>query len=107
MGWTLTATLPRSIPVHPAQLYSAIDCFLLMFVLLAYEPFQRRNGELLAMLLTFHPISRFLLEIVRIDEAAMFGTGLSISQLISVVALAGAGVLWAYILRQRPRVSPG
>jgi phosphatidylglycerol:prolipoprotein diacylglycerol transferase len=99
LGWTLPSALPRSIPVHPAQLYSAIDCFLLMFVLLAYEPFQRRNGELLALLLTIHPISRFLLEIVRIDEAAMFGTGLSISQLISVVALAGAGVLWTYICR--------
>jgi len=104
-GWTLPAVLPRSIPVHPAQLYSAIDCFLLLFVLLAYEPFQRRSGELLALLITLHPISRFLLEIVRIDEAAMFSTGLSISQLISLAALAGAGVLWAYILRQPSSIS--
>jgi len=98
--WTLPAELPRSIPIHPTQIYSAIDGFLLLFVLLAYEPFQRRSGELLALLLTLHPISRFLLEVIRIDEASMFGTGLSISQLISIVALAGAAVLWAYILRQ-------
>jgi phosphatidylglycerol:prolipoprotein diacylglycerol transferase len=103
VGWTLPAELPRSIPIHPTQIYSAIDGFLLLFVLLAYEPFQRRSGELLALLLTLHPISRFLLEVIRIDEASMFGTGLSISQLISIVALAGAIVLWAYILRQSPQ----
>ncbi|MEX2140950.1 MAG: prolipoprotein diacylglyceryl transferase family protein [Pirellulales bacterium] len=100
LSWTLPDELPRSIPIHPTQIYSAIDGFLLLFVLLAYEPFQRRSGELLALLLTLHPISRFLLEVIRIDEASMFGTGLSISQLISIIALAGAAVLWTYILRQ-------
>jgi phosphatidylglycerol:prolipoprotein diacylglycerol transferase len=100
IGWTLPDALPRAAPIHPTQVYSAIDAFLLFFVLLAYEPFQRRAGELLALMLTLHPISRFLLEVIRIDEASMFGTGLSISQLISIVAFAGALVLWAYILRQ-------
>jgi phosphatidylglycerol---prolipoprotein diacylglyceryl transferase len=103
VGWTLPVELPRSIPIHPTQIYSAIDGFLLLFVLLAYEPFQRRSGELLALLLTLHPISRFLLEVIRIDEASMFGTGLSISQLISIIALAGAVILWVYILRQPPQ----
>jgi phosphatidylglycerol:prolipoprotein diacylglycerol transferase len=103
IGWTLPAALPRAGPIHPTQIYSAIDAFLLFFVLLAYEPFQRREGELLALMLTLHPISRFLLEVIRIDEASMFGTGLSISQLISIAALAGAGILWTYILRQPRR----
>jgi phosphatidylglycerol:prolipoprotein diacylglycerol transferase len=98
--WTVPAELPRTGPIHPTQLYSAIDAFLLFFVLLAYEPFQRRTGELLALMLTLHPISRFLLEVIRIDEASMFGTGLSISQLISIAAFVGAMILWAYILRQ-------
>jgi phosphatidylglycerol:prolipoprotein diacylglycerol transferase len=98
--WTVPAVLPRSLPVHPAQIYSAIDCFLLLFFLLAYEPFQRRSGEVLALFLTIHPATRFLLEVIRTDEASMFGTGLSISQLISVVALAGAAILWAFVLRQ-------
>jgi phosphatidylglycerol:prolipoprotein diacylglycerol transferase len=100
VAWSVPDELPRSLPVHPTQIYSAIDGFLLLFFLLAYEPFQRRDGELLALLLTLHPISRFLLEVIRIDEASMFGTGLSISQLISIVGLAGAAVLWAYILRR-------
>jgi phosphatidylglycerol:prolipoprotein diacylglycerol transferase len=102
-GWTLPDVLPRTGPIHPTQIYSAIDAFLLFFVLLAYEPFQRRSGELLALMLTLHPISRFLLEVIRIDEASMFGTGLSISQLISMGAIVGAFVLWGYILRQPRR----
>jgi phosphatidylglycerol:prolipoprotein diacylglycerol transferase len=107
LAWTLPAALPRSTPIHPTQLYSAIDAFLLLFVLLAYEPFQRRDGAQLALLLTLHPISRFLLEVVRIDEASMFGTGLSISQLISIAALAGAAILWYFVLRQPRRQSQG
>jgi phosphatidylglycerol:prolipoprotein diacylglycerol transferase len=102
-GWTLPDPLPRTEPIHPTQIYSAIDAFLLFFVLLAYEPFQRRCGELLALMLTLHPISRYLLEEIRIDEASMFGTDLSISQLISIGALVGAAILWAYILRQPRR----
>ena len=52
--------------------------------LLAYEPYKRREGELTALVLTIHPLSRFLLEIIRIDEAAVFNTGMSISQNISI-----------------------
>jgi len=58
-------------------------------------------------MLTLHPISRYLLEQIRIDEASMFGTDWSISQLISMAAIVGALVLWAYILRQpRQDVQP-
>ena len=66
--WRLTGPLPRSLPVHPTQLYSFIDSMLLCVFLLAYYPFRRRDGELTALTLTLHPISRFLLEIIRIDE---------------------------------------
>ena len=61
------------------------------WLLWAYFPFRRRDGELIALLLTIHPITRFLLEIIRTDEPAVFGTGLSISQNISILLLA-AGV---------------
>jgi len=105
-AWNVPAVPPVSLPVHPAQLYSAIDAFLLFFVLLAYEPFQRRNGELLALLLVLHPISRFTLEIIRVDEPPQFGTPLSISQLISILAVIGGCVLWRYILSNGVPVPP-
>jgi phosphatidylglycerol:prolipoprotein diacylglycerol transferase len=66
----------------------------------AYFPFRRRDGEVIALLLTIHPITRFLLEIIRTDEPAVFGTGLSISQNISVLLLATGIGLWWYLSRQ-------
>ena len=88
--------------MHPTQIYSAIDAGLLGWLLWAYFPFRRRDGECIALLLTIHPITRFLLEIIRTDEPAVFGTGLSISQNISFVLLACGAGLWWYLSR-RPR----
>lgn len=98
-AWTITADLPRTPPLHPAQLYSAIEGFLLLFVVLSYEPFARRSGELAAVALTLHPVGRFLVEMLRRDEPQQWGTGLTISQLISVAALGGAALLWWVVLR--------
>jgi phosphatidylglycerol:prolipoprotein diacylglycerol transferase len=93
---------PRSLPVHPTQLYSAISAALLGWFLWTYYPLRRRDGEVIALLLTIYPIARFLLEIIRVDESPVFGTGLSISQNISLVLLVGAIGLWSYVLG-RPR----
>jgi phosphatidylglycerol:prolipoprotein diacylglycerol transferase len=90
----------RSRPVHPTQVYSAIDAGLTGWFLWAFFPFRRRDGQCIALLLTIHPITRFLLEVIRTDEPAVFGTGLSISQNISIVLLAVAAGLWWYISRQ-------
>ena len=98
----LSSPPPRSRPVHPAQLYSAIDAGLLCLFLLAYAPYRRRDGELAALMCTVHPISRFLLERIRTDEAGVLNTGLTISQNISLLILLGAVGLWIYLL-SRPR----
>jgi phosphatidylglycerol:prolipoprotein diacylglycerol transferase len=94
----------RSRPVHPTQLYSAIDAGLLGWLLWALYPFRRRDGELIALLLTIHPVTRFLLEIIRTDEPSVFGTGLSISQNISILLLAAGVGIWWYISRRPPAV---
>lgn len=86
----------RSNPIHPAQLYSAIDATLLAAFLWAYYPWRRRDGEVLAWLLTLHPISRFLLEIVRQDEGAAVA-GLTISQAISLALFVTGIGLWAWL----------
>jgi phosphatidylglycerol:prolipoprotein diacylglycerol transferase len=94
----------RSRPVHPTQLYSAIDAGLLGWLLWSQYPFRRRDGETIALLLTLHPISRFLLEIIRTDEPAVFGTGMSISQNISILLLACGLALWWYLSKQPRRI---
>lgn len=95
------AAMPaRSRPVHPTQLYSAIDAALLGWLLWSYYPIRRREGETIALLLALHPISRFLLEIIRTDEPAVFGTGMSISQNISILLFACGLALWWYLSKQ-------
>jgi phosphatidylglycerol:prolipoprotein diacylglycerol transferase len=95
-----------SVPVHPAQLYAALDAALLAALAVAWTPLARRPGEVLALVLTLHPISRMLLEEIRVDEPPALGTPLSISQLVSLVLLALAAGLWWWISRQ-PIAKPG
>jgi phosphatidylglycerol:prolipoprotein diacylglycerol transferase len=84
LRWSVRPLPERSLPIHPTQIYSAIDAFILCGFLLAWIPFRKRHGELLALTLILHSISRFLLEIIRIDESSVFGTPWSISQNISI-----------------------
>lgn len=91
---------PWSLPVHPAQLYAAIDAALLAALAIAFTPVARRQGEVFALVLTLHPISRILLEAIRIDEPPAFGTPFSISQLVSLALLVLALPLWWWIARR-------
>jgi CDGSH-type Zn-finger protein len=88
--------------VHPAQLYAAIDAALLATLAIAFTPLARKDGEVFALVLTLHPISRLLLEAIRVDEPPALGTPLSISQLVSLGLLAIAGGLWWWLGGQPP-----
>jgi phosphatidylglycerol:prolipoprotein diacylglycerol transferase len=87
-----------SLPVHPTQIYSAIDALVLLFLLTAYYPLRRRDGAVIGLLMVTYPVTRFLVEFLRNDEAAVFG-GLTISQNISVVLLLSALVYWVWLSR--------
>jgi phosphatidylglycerol:prolipoprotein diacylglycerol transferase len=92
----------RSLPVHPTQIYSVIDGLAICLVLLLYGRFfQRRDGELFALIISIYPVTRFFIEGLRTDEAEVAGTGMSIAQNVSLLLLLCAAGLWFYILRQR------
>ena len=55
--------------------------------------------------MSIYPVTRFSIESLRSDEAAVFGTGLSISQNVSLLLLICAAALWFYVLRQRRRTA--
>jgi phosphatidylglycerol:prolipoprotein diacylglycerol transferase len=97
--WELSSIPPRSLPVHPTQIYSAVDALLLFLVLWFYYPFRRHDGEVVALMLGLHAISRFVLEMIRTDEGGALGTPLTISQLVGVLFLVAALGLFAYIER--------
>jgi len=101
---TLSRYPLRSKRAHPTQVYSAVNAAVLCLLLWAYYPFRRRDGQVFALLATLYPITRFILEDIRDDELGRLGTPLTVSQIISLLALAAAFVLWRHLLRQ-PRGS--
>jgi phosphatidylglycerol:prolipoprotein diacylglycerol transferase len=92
----ITTDALRSLPVHPTQLYSAIDGFLLLALLTAYYPIRKRDGEVMALLMMTYPVTRFFIERLRNDEAG-FVQGLTISQAISVGLFIFGLIYWAYL----------
>jgi phosphatidylglycerol:prolipoprotein diacylglycerol transferase len=75
-------------PVHPTQLYSSATAFLLCLVLLGIARIVKRDGLVFAFLLILYPINRFCLELIRVDEESFLGTGLTVSQCVSLGLLA-------------------
>ena len=94
------AVAATSVPVHPTQLYAAVDAAILAALAVAWTPWARRSGQVFALALTLHPVSRMLLEAIRVDEPPALGTPLSISQLLSIFMLGLAAGLWWWIERQ-------
>ena len=99
------ADLPaRSRAVYPTQIYSAINAFLLCLVLWFYWTIRKYDGEVFALMLILYSVGRFLMELIRIDEKGQLGTGLTISQLISVAMIILGVSLLAYA--RRPSAKP-
>jgi phosphatidylglycerol:prolipoprotein diacylglycerol transferase len=91
-----------SLPVYPTQIYAAIGAALLALVLWSWYPFRRRDGEVLAVLLTLYPLVRIVEELLRTDEPGQFHTPLTIAQWISLLLLVAVAGFWAWLLRQPP-----
>ncbi len=82
-----------SLPVHPTQIYAAIASFLILALLVAYYPRQRRQGEIMALLMILYPLTRWPIESLRGDEPALFA-GMTLSQNISLALLAAGIAVW-------------
>jgi phosphatidylglycerol---prolipoprotein diacylglyceryl transferase len=103
---TLPAYEHWTIGLHPTQIYESISMGLLLFLLLAFMPFRRHNGDAIALFMVCYAVHRFLNEALRTDTDAV-ALNMTLSQNISVLVLAG-GLLIAFWLRIRPggRLAP-
>ena len=97
----LDRSAPATFPLHPSQIYSAINGFLLAWVMASFFPHRRRPGEVFALGCIIYPITRFVIEFLRGDEMGQLGTGLTISQLVSL-GICTAGVALFAVLSRRP-----
>jgi phosphatidylglycerol:prolipoprotein diacylglycerol transferase len=92
---------PKTLRLHPTQLYESISTALLLFLLLAYYPFRRHDGELLALFFMLYPLHRFLDEMLRADNPRDDYTGLTLSQKGSIVLFL-VGLVFFLWLRRLP-----
>jgi phosphatidylglycerol:prolipoprotein diacylglycerol transferase len=89
-------------PLHPTQIYSSINAFLLAWVTAAFYPRRRHEGETLALGCILYAITRFTIEFLRADELGKWGTGLTISQLASVAILTTGIALLGFLNLRKP-----
>jgi len=90
------ADAPRSLPVHPTQLYSSLAAFTIFLLLTWWFGRRKRRGELFAMFAALYGVARFTLESFRADNAPIF-MGMTLSQSISVVIFAAGIVLLIWL----------
>jgi|GEM_PF-359477 phosphatidylglycerol:prolipoprotein diacylglycerol transferase len=106
----LAADQSSSLLLHPTQLYSSINAFILFFLTSTYFYYRPRNGSVMALAGLTYAITRFTIEFLRDDEVGQFGTMLTISQWISIVMFVFSLAFAAWLstqpmLRPMPRVS--
>jgi prolipoprotein diacylglyceryltransferase len=96
---------PRTVPFFPTQLYETVSMVLLVFLLLAFQPFRRHDGQVLVLLMVGYSIHRFLNEAIRIEPT--YALGLTLSQWISVGIFAAAVLIEVYLRLTMPKLPPG
>ncbi|MEM9411581.1 MAG: prolipoprotein diacylglyceryl transferase family protein [Planctomycetota bacterium] len=90
-----------SLKTHPTQIYSAINAGFLSAFLWFYFPFRRSDGEVFSLLLLIYPVARFILEMIRQDEAGQFGTSFTISQWVSFGTFGLGVMMFCYVRMQK------
>ena len=95
---------PRTIGLHPTQLYSSFGGLLLFLLTQTFYPLRPRQGAVLGLLMLAYPVERFLEEMLRSDNPPL-SWGLTFSQNVSVYLFL-AGVLFTLWLWWQPAVKP-
>lgn len=97
--------LPESLPLHPTQIYETISMGLLLFLLLSFYPYKKHDGAVMVLLMLGYGLHRFLNEMLRIDNPPEL-LGLTFSQEVSLLVLAGGAVLAYFVFTRRPAPPP-
>ncbi len=90
---------PKTLGLHPTQLYETISMAILFLLLTAYYPFRRLDGQVMGLFLTLYAVHRFLNELLRNDTDPV-AFGMTLSQNGSVLVL-----LLGLVLLNRDRLA--
>jgi phosphatidylglycerol:prolipoprotein diacylglycerol transferase len=100
----ISGSAPSSLPVHPTQLYAAVAALAVLAALLAYFPFRRRPGEVMATLMVLYSATRLPIEALRADERIAVLAGMNSAQVISVALMILGATAWLYLRFASPVV---
>ncbi|MGH7170599.1 MAG: prolipoprotein diacylglyceryl transferase family protein [Gemmataceae bacterium] len=87
---------PRTLGLHPTQLYEVVSMALLFLVLTAYYPLRRRQGQVMAVLMVSYGVHRYLNELLRDDPRPQ-----GFESYTSIFLCVAGIVMWVY-LQTRP-----
>src|SRR4029453_18280138 len=109
LGHEITG-VPLDVRLHPTQLYESFAMLLVFFFLLWLHKHRRFNGQVILFYALLYSVIRFAIEFLRDDPRGdIFGlttlTGLSTSQLISLIVGIGAAVLMLIRWRKAAGIS--
>jgi phosphatidylglycerol:prolipoprotein diacylglycerol transferase len=99
------AFAPKTLPIHPTQVYESISMFLLFLLLTAFYPFRRHDGEVMALLMMGYAVHRYFNEMLRADIRPMgFESGTSILLFLGGVLI--LVWLWRKPVQYKPEGTP-
>jgi phosphatidylglycerol---prolipoprotein diacylglyceryl transferase len=95
--------IPRTVPLHPTQIYETISTGLLCFLLLSFYPFKRHDGSVMVLFMLGYSVHRFLDEMLRTDTPPVF-LGMTLSENGSILVFIAACILglWLHFRAARP-----
>jgi prolipoprotein diacylglyceryltransferase len=90
---------PKTLGLHPTQLYESVSMAFVFLLLLAYYPFKRHDGEVMVLFMLCYSVHRFLNEILRKDTDPV-AFGMTLSQNGSILVFLGALFLAWWLWRK-------
>lgn len=91
----LPAIAPRTLGLHPTQLYEVVSMALLFLVLTAYYPLRKQPGQVMAVLMVGYGVHRSLNELLRDDPRPQ-----GLESYTSIFLIVAGIVLWTYLQLQ-------
>lgn len=95
------------IQVHPTFLYESCWNLCVLGFLLWYRKRKKFEGEIFWLYLLGYGTGRFWIEGLRTDQLILFGTGIAVSQALSMVLILSAAVVLVYQHRRLHRIAEG
>jgi prolipoprotein diacylglyceryltransferase len=83
---------PRTVGLHPTQLYEVVSMILMFLVLTAYYPLRHRPGQVMAVLMVGYSVHRYLNELLRDDPRPE-----GFERYASVFLFVAGIILWVYL----------